>query len=434
MSITVGTYNIMKPNPFFNGHNKAWPERQHELLSNIQNANLDVLCVQELDSTQMDWLTTRVKELGYTFFHASCKEGSGVGIFYRTSAFDLISEKRGIFSADNGARQRSFIQVDLQDKTTQEITRFASMHIYGGTREGNTLGRQQIESFRGQIEQNDDGISRIILAGDFNSDITDENSKSLDGPCKFILNKHADSSYRYNSIDEQIVTSNRSRRHLDWIFVGIRNSLMQADVENILPSNQCHNQILNASDHRLHAIRIKGVKVASKTSQRQFVCVENVANSNSYLPQRIQNKEMITRQDIMNELGVSKYEAENKVKTWIRDGILIKEGHGKNTVYRNVKRNAPTDNTAGHSSKAGENEDSIWDIFKSVCVKILCLVADLFETLNDLLQHRGHRRHNHLDFGITPFKSHHKHKHHTYSPDWRNRDDYGDPSPNELYY
>ncbi len=141
------------------------------------------------------------------------------------------------------------------------------MHLYGGTSRGNTLGRGQMEYMRGQIEKNDDTISQVILAGDFNSDAAFELQNQVDGPCTFLLKPLNNSSYNYTTvphdgINPKIVTTNRSDRHLDWVFVGIKNP--QNDPCNAMTANlekaSVGAQIINASDHRLHAVEIKGTK------------------------------------------------------------------------------------------------------------------------------------------------------------------------------
>lgn len=274
MDLTIGTYNLMKPNQTSTKHNKAWSQRKDDLLKNIAAAKTDVLCIQELSARDESWMKTSASGLGYDFSYASCKEGSGVGILFKKDKFNLSDKKTGTFQGKDdqgGVRSRAFIQLDLEDKSTKKISRVASMHLYGGTSRGNPLGRQQIENFRKQIEENDSNISQIILAGDFNSDAKDEIDQHLDGPCTFLLKPNSSSSYSYNTVPADgktplIQTTNRSRRHLDWVFAGIKNTDSNkklADMEWI----PLTNQIQNASDHTLHAVQIKGAVPQDQISQ-----------------------------------------------------------------------------------------------------------------------------------------------------------------------
>lgn len=95
------------------------------------------------------------------------------------------------------------------------------MHLYRGVSRGNALGERQLQAFRKQIETNDERISEVILAGDFNSDLDAELNGSH-AICRSLLEPSA-SPYRYRTVTKdgagnKIVTSkSRHQRHLDWI-------------------------------------------------------------------------------------------------------------------------------------------------------------------------------------------------------------------------
>lgn len=335
--LTIGTYNIMKPNQVGDRHNAAWPERKEQVLQNIGNVKADILCIQELAVPDQEWMRKRVAALGYALFYASCKEGSGIAVLYRQDKFDLVAHKEGIFSGDGGARRRSFVQVDLRDKQTQEITRAASMHLYGGTKDGNPLGRQQIESFRGQIEQETDQVARIVLAGDFNSDIQDERTQNLNGPCRYMLDPNPHSPFSYHSaLESGIHTTNRSRRHLDWVFVGLKDANKTSETVSVTDVEvvPVPNEIVNASDHRLHALCLKGIKVLSRVTT-----VTSVASApQNPLPAGLQTllarQGHITRQDVADTLHMDRHAAQAKIENeWVQPDFLIRQGHGRDTIY-----------------------------------------------------------------------------------------------------
>lgn len=386
---SIGTYNIMKPNLQKNKYNAAWNERKNQVLGNIRNGNLDVLCIQEVAKPELEWLSKEVFKFGYSLQHASCKDGSGVAVLYKQDKFNLISHSKGIFSGDNGNRTRAYVQLDLQDKSTQNISRVASMHLYGGTKTGNSLAREQIESFKKQIEQNSQDVSQIILAGDFNSDHNDELAQNLNGPCRFLLETKEEFPFSYHTTEEKIRTTNRSNRHLDWIFVGIKKDhkvLMKPDLEIV----QLTHQIQHASDHTMHAIQLKGLKpLNTKTNQVER---ENIpSNIDKILGAKLYNKLMISkqinRQDVMDALHIGKEEASNTISEWIEKKILSKVGHGRDTKYISTTPLKPLSKESGER----KSKPSLWE---RICFIGKAIFEALFSALDFLAHHHKHRSRN----------------------------------------
>lgn len=406
MSIIVGTYNLMKPNQTANKHNKAWNERKEDLLKNIAVSTTDVLCVQELSGQNENWMKTSAHKLGYDFFYASCKEGSGVGVLYKKNKFNLINKKTGTYEGEDdqgGVRTRAFVQLDLEDKTTKKISRVASMHLYGGTSRGNPLARQQIENFRQQIEENDKDISQIILAGDFNSDAKDEIDQHLNGPCTYLLKPHSNSSYTYNTVpaggaSPLIRTTNRSNRHLDWVFTGIKNTKSDKKIADMewVPLN---NQIKNASDHLLHAVKIK-----ETVSQNQVCQAPLTSSPSSDITQElgkellaiIERQGKITRNDVIRLRAKNKEDANNKISSWISSGHIKQVGRGRDTYYvlANAKSGSGSEKITTEKTKNSKKPSK----FKKICKSIVSTIVEIFKAIFSIRgkghSNRSHRSHS----------------------------------------
>lgn len=357
MSFTVGTYNVAKP-----GQRglESWSIRR-DLISNLlAQHHLDIVCLQELSGLPADqshWIEATNK-LGYKSLYESKKSSSGLGLLFKQEKFNLIGERRGEFSAIEDGRTctRSFVMVDLKDKTSEKVIRVVSLHLYGGSRHGNTLGEKQLRSFREQIESNDANVSEIILAGDFNSDL-DEELAGSHSICRYLL-EPSSSLYRYRTVthdsnNNKIATSSRHKRHLDWIFVGkkvanIGNSSLVSKL-NYLPIVSESR----ASDHSLHAIQVcdqlevyaplnanhhtivthHPVKVINNHSVHSNSSLQDINSVKEKLSQIFKDKPAITREDIVAHFGISRNEANGYTTAWGNQGLLIQNGRGRGTTY-----------------------------------------------------------------------------------------------------
>lgn len=336
MPITIGTYNIAKPGQ---AGLEDWSVRKNYVLNNLKQAQLDVVCLQEVSGKQEDqaFLIEETKKLGYAYLFEAKKAATGLGIMYKREKFDLVSEKRGEFSSIEEGRlcTRSFLLTDLKDKTTGKVKRVACMHLYGGARHGNTLGERQLKAFREQIEAL--GDAEIVLAGDMNSDL-DEELAGSHSICRSLL-EPSSSLFRYRSVTEdaaknKIVTNRSShKRHIDWVFVGKK----VAGTAQSLVSKIKHypiNQDTRASDHFLHAIEIQeeqepytpwSAPVAVKPSVSQ----EDKAWLESYFSKSPQ----LHRDTVISALRITKAEAYQRLDAWISAGYIRQEGRGSATLY-----------------------------------------------------------------------------------------------------
>lgn len=329
----IGTYNVLKPGPATR-HNPAWETRKHDVVKNIAAANLDVVCIQELAVSEAPWLKEKAQSLGYSFhYEENPNEGKtqnlAVGILYKAAKYDLVGKDKHLYE------RRCTLQLDLKDKVSQLVSRVASVHIYGGASHGNTLGTKQIESFRPQIESGDGTVHRIIIAGDFNSDMDEEALPGRDEGtkvCSKLLTKQVSSAYQYatalrDSEGRKIPTTTKpSGRHLDWVFVGTKDPEAFIRNHNIQVA-PVGNQVLSASDHKLHAIVIKDG--SSQNNPFEMTQTKGSVAMPEELQRLLSHSDRFTRNDVSRD----KNAAMQKIDQWLRDGLIKKEGHGRDTTY-----------------------------------------------------------------------------------------------------
>lgn len=363
MSITVGTYNVGKPD---DRKLDAWDTRKDKLISNIVQSNLDVVCLQELNTSlpMRQWWAEQLNKAGYAFHFNSCKEKSGVGLIYKKDKFSLKQETKEVFNT--GEHKRAVVQVDLLNNASAKTVRIASLHLYGGP--DKTLANQQIDHFRKIAESNDKGISQIILAGDFNAE-------SYDQPCRKLAQK---TDYVYKTVEknkqgEKIITTSGSKRKIDWIYVGHKNP---DDQENLEPISLL-NQNASASDHYLHAIKVTKNKVLG-----DYGPSETSIPFPAELQMKLDHYGRITRRDVQNHYNIDKDKASENINFWIGEGVLVQNGKGRDTIYV-----SPNQKTVTRPSKVKER-----DCLSSF---LHCFTA-FFSALAMALSSNHHGRHSYV--------------------------------------
>lgn len=193
--IKVGTYNILfpqrldnqgKPAPFSTNigfskdpvtgkiyENSAF--RTPILSKNLKNADLDIVCFQEITDQMGNDLKKNLTD--YEFKWIKHNNFHGVGICYKKERFTSLFEKVlkvdiPIENSSNPGQyqlnSRVHLLLDLQDKTTHKVFRVMSNHMFDPRSMKNK--DEQTEKVIQFAESNCKTIDRIIIAGDMNQD------------------------------------------------------------------------------------------------------------------------------------------------------------------------------------------------------------------------------------------------------------------------
>lgn len=204
-NLTVGSYNILFPQTFPHTHCIATAVGYHEneqgelvdnsayrirvISQNIRNADLDVNCLQEVSKA---FFETLKDDLGDKYAavwaphngnmpepgssHQVNNDGSifnpkpnkhGVALFYKKDQFNMLQSYANFFKNDK-IRKRH-LMVDLQDKTTGLVTRFATCHLTDPRQWTGQNKTQHIDVVLKDAHR-DYKVDMIVVAGDMNQD------------------------------------------------------------------------------------------------------------------------------------------------------------------------------------------------------------------------------------------------------------------------
>ncbi|KAJ9580099.1 hypothetical protein L9F63_004241, partial [Diploptera punctata] len=96
MSYNVLAQDLLESHPYlYRKHRRQalmWEYRSHLLLKDIQEANPDILCLQEVQASHVDSFYSQLKYLGYEgiFKKRTGDNVDGVAIYYKRELFDLV--------------------------------------------------------------------------------------------------------------------------------------------------------------------------------------------------------------------------------------------------------------------------------------------------------------------------------------------------------
>lgn len=363
---SIGTYNIQKPD-------ETWPIRAPQVIDNIVHADLDVVALQEVSdlSSHQELLKQKLVSHGYSVSRHTEKPGvTAVGVAWKTDRFEVIKSFTGTYT--NGAdRKRCFSAVDLKDKLTNKVIRVASVHLYTAPRDGTEhLGIPQLRTFRELLERESGDISRLIIAGDFNADFDRREDASV---LNHLAQKRDGSDYAYHTVEKdasrnKILTKGRNK--LDWIFAGVKSEAAKL-APKVTPHLFTH-AYPNASDHFMHALDVHYEDVPfvqRPKNQEQQMLSDEVARK---LRECFTQKERLVRDDLIRAGLVSRDDCNQKTYEWVRQGLLVQQGRGRETYYMRgqaIGSIVPTSKTrpaaqparhAGLLAKQGHGRDIVY--------------------------------------------------------------------------
>lgn len=193
--ILVGTYNILFPQKLENGAPAKFSTnvgfsadkngglyensdfRVGIIAKNILNADLDVICLQEVTDAMGQELQKSLKD-DYDIKWVKHQNYHGVGILYKKDKFDLLNEESLSIQVQKedplnpgtykSSPPRVHLLNDLMDKTTQKVFRVVSCHMFDPRDLQNK--EEQTNAVIDFAEKESDTIDRIIIAGDMNQD------------------------------------------------------------------------------------------------------------------------------------------------------------------------------------------------------------------------------------------------------------------------
>lgn len=203
--VTVGSYNILFPQTFPITHKIATAVGYHEnaagefvdnsayriqvISKNICRANLDVNCLQEVSKEFFETLQKNLRENYEGVWaphdgnmpkpgssHQVNNDGSifnpklnkhGVAIFYKKDQFDMLQSYANFFINDK-IRKRH-LMLDLQDKKTGLVTRYATCHLTDPRQWTGQNKTQHIDAVLKDAHR-DYKVDMIVIAGDMNQD------------------------------------------------------------------------------------------------------------------------------------------------------------------------------------------------------------------------------------------------------------------------
>ncbi len=284
----VGTFNLLHPEYAISKEQKKWKNfdnRKVKILKDLESADLDVVCLQEISKDRLEELfkykekgVKNLKDLGYTFRYGQHvkfrKDRSGnvkigkdgkpeqisnpdsVAIIYKTAKFsekDVRTREYEVEQSGGGAitAVKKHLFIDLEDNKTHEVTRIATCHLEGG--KNRAVGDEQIETVKQLVEDmttikdNAYQVHQLVITGDFN-----RQRAASDNPDVFVdpgLKVLADDNY----LDDRKyrVTEPSSGRQIDWIFYKALNG--QTQKPKAIDIDMPHPDV---SDHRMIASEI----------------------------------------------------------------------------------------------------------------------------------------------------------------------------------
>ncbi|MBA2367592.1 MAG: endonuclease/exonuclease/phosphatase family protein [Candidatus Protochlamydia sp.] len=249
----IGTFNVLDPD-FAEKHKQQeglnsvgksnWLARKDLVIQEINNANLDIICLQEV--SQKTFIDLKILEKsGYSCKHVQHSSRSdGLAIYFKKNKFKekkfvVISSKEGMNS----------FYIDLESTHTKKMLRIANTHLLGGKKQEE--GKSQIDELvKEMASPSQCRFNAKIIMGDFNSD----EKQLVVQRSKFDTLK----ANKYNFDQDLSPTEIGKGRHIDWIWV----QSSKAELESI----QNNNLGSVASDHRILATKIK-FKIKFKHNQ-----------------------------------------------------------------------------------------------------------------------------------------------------------------------
>lgn len=287
---SAGTYNVLfgqgdyKKNPYHvlvgykngkNGPEDNIEDRKKIIVKNIKDANLDVVCIQELTEVVFNELK---QTLGATYQMSWVPHAMdhGVGILYKKAQFDLLATNTAhiccqisVPNKDTNEikqiqKKRAVMGMDLRNKTTQKVIRVVSCHAVDPRDfDDKTAFTAKLVSFAGQKPTNGYALDGTIVAGDFNQDeyaetFEDKQKQKPMNPGAFLAASFSPFKDDGYAVDDDLCSSEYEKakidsdleekgRRIDWLFC----KGLEPDA---LPLK---NFDKNGSDHRFVAIKCR---------------------------------------------------------------------------------------------------------------------------------------------------------------------------------
>lgn len=143
-----------------------WADRLPIARRAIEEMHPDILCLQEIDQKMAADILTHLQTVGLHYAmtcfaqHRARGKCDGVTVLYNQDRFQKITEKTLQAKSNN----LGTAQVDLLDRTTQQVIRVASIHL-----QFQNFGEDQLKEVVESFQENPQPLQ--ILAGDFNREM-----------------------------------------------------------------------------------------------------------------------------------------------------------------------------------------------------------------------------------------------------------------------
>lgn len=271
MNVTIGTFNILDPD-FATRHRQSqglipgtntsnWSNRKDLVVKTITDANLDILCIQEISETSLKEIQSDLKKDGYAVEwskHNGRKDG--LAILYKEKKFT----KEGLTTPSVSSLTEMILDLKTQEGKT---IRVANCHLLGGA--DSPAGKKQIENLINEVEKNTPpGKSPIIarfITGDFNEDSKNANQKlTAIRAQNYLCDDKPDTDDKPGIITEKPNPKNPKGRHIDWIWTKL-SSDSNPKIQNLFTHLDFPDH--NASDHYLTAAKVSLPSIEQKAEK-----------------------------------------------------------------------------------------------------------------------------------------------------------------------
>lgn len=235
-----------------------WPERKLKICQNILQSKPTYVCLQEISEETLQDIISELfddnYQLAHVAFHSSLEtiQKHGVAIFYNKRDVELI-DKGTIQHFQNGNKYRSSVWATFKDLKNHKIVKVSSVHLKGydpfeenDVKESQKkIGFEELKSYTEQLlDQDIENVDGLIIAGDFNEDLSEENSPL------FRMKYLEKQGFTCDSNDN--FTEPSTKRRIDWIFY----KPMSKSGKTTLALLDIENTQLEVSDHLMTGTKL----------------------------------------------------------------------------------------------------------------------------------------------------------------------------------
>jgi len=227
----------------------AW--RAEAVLENLEAGDFDVICLQELNTENLAWLTERYELASHALHETDEPLGAhGTAVMYRPERVELVASYA---ASSGGSPERFGASADLRHKASGRVIRCLSVHLKGYNpyeedlelkRASQRTGDQELARYvTWALNERLEGVDGLAILGDFNED---EREMSRESSRQAVL---LERGFQWDGVCD--VTETRTGRKIDWAFYRALSSRGAAQLHHARPQ-----QRLEASDHALTGLSL----------------------------------------------------------------------------------------------------------------------------------------------------------------------------------